>query len=86
MSFLLSFLFVRKVMLLQTLVYTCESAIGGVAGNIEKLTLLPAGRTLLGRFLNLDRIAAIAALPEHVRKLRFIFRHRLSSFPFSSEY
>jgi hypothetical protein len=73
-------------MLLQALVDTCKSAIGGVAGHIEKLALLPAGRTLLGRFLNLDSIATVAALPERIRKLRFIFRHRLSSFPFSSEY
>jgi hypothetical protein len=72
-------------MLLQARVDTRKSAIGSVAGHIEKLALLPADRTFLGRFLNLDRIAAVAALPEHVRKLRFIFRHRLFSFPFSSE-
>ena len=66
----------------QALVNTCKSTIGSVTGHIEKLALLPAGRTLLGRFLNLDRIAAITALPEHIRKLRFIFRHRFSSFPF----
>jgi hypothetical protein len=69
-------------MSLQALVKTCKSTIGSVTGHIEKLTFLPAGRTLLGRLLNLDRIAAITALPEHVRKLRFIFRHRLSPFPF----
>jgi hypothetical protein len=66
------------------LVNTCESAIGGVAGYIEKLTLLPAGRTLLGRFLNLDRIAAVAALPEWFRKFGSILSHRFPPFPFIS--
>jgi hypothetical protein len=67
-------------MLLQSLVNACESTIGSIAGHIEKLTLLPAGRALLRRFLYLDRIAAIAALPENIGKLTFIFCHRISPF------
>jgi len=51
-------------MSLQTLVKSRKSAIRGVAGNVDELALLPADRARLRRSFLLDRIPAVAALPE----------------------
>jgi hypothetical protein len=69
-------------MSLQTLVKSRKSAIRGVAGNVDELALLPADRARLRRSFLLDRIPAVAALPERIGKLGFGIRHDGTSFPY----
>jgi hypothetical protein len=42
----------------------CAAAIGDIAGDVDKFTILLAGRTLIGRRLHFYRVPAVVALPD----------------------